>query len=219
MSKINIAQLEAEIMNAEGQWFVVNCQTGHEDKVQQDLIMKVENEKLADEVFDVKISKRTVETPTGNLKEKNKFPGYIFINMIMSERAWFIIRNTPGVTGFIGSSGRGAKPFPLSTEEVLNMLIPAEDLVDKKEVTVEETMTTEESNKVKGIAVAKKELKTAPFEQGDVVLVINGLHSNEEGKVVEMDYSNGVATISLEFFGRFVNTEIPFEDLQPVKEY
>ncbi|AGY41165.1 Transcription antitermination protein NusG [Mesoplasma florum W37] len=209
MNKEELLKLEAEILSSKGQWFVVNSQTGHEEKVLNDLKNKIKAEKMEDQVFDIKISKGTVLTKTGKQKEKNLFPGYLFINMIMSEESWFIVRNTPGVTGFIGSSGRGAKPFPLTVDEVIEMLIP------KTEVIVEETETVDVHNE----AVAKKPLFTAPFVVGDFVRVKEGINAGEEGEVSSMDFEKGVAVVLIEMFGRYTNLEISFENVEPVKEY
>ncbi|AVN63464.1 transcription termination/antitermination protein NusG [Mesoplasma florum] len=209
MNKEELLKLEAEILASKGQWFVVNSQTGHEEKVLNDLKNKIKAEKMEDQVFDIKISKGTVLTKTGKQKEKNLFPGYLFINMIMSEESWFVVRNTPGVTGFIGSSGRGAKPFPLTVDEVIEMLIP------KTEVIVEETEAIELPNET----VAKKPLFTAPFVVGDFVRVKEGINAGEEGEVSSMDFEKGVAVVLIEMFGRYTNLEISFENVEPVKEY
>ncbi|ATI73737.1 transcription termination/antitermination protein NusG [Mesoplasma florum] len=209
MNKEELLKLEAEILSSKGQWFVVNSQTGHEEKVLNDLKNKIKAEKMEDQVFDIKISKGTVLTKTGKQKEKNLFPGYLFINMIMSEESWFVVRNTPGVTGFIGSSGRGAKPFPLTVDEVIEMLIP------KTEVIVEETEAVDVHNE----AVAKKPLFTAPFVVGDFVRVKEGINAGEEGEVSSMDFEKGVAVVLIEMFGRYTNLEISFENVEPVKEY
>ncbi|AVN64150.1 MULTISPECIES: transcription termination/antitermination protein NusG [Mesoplasma] len=209
MNKEELLKLEAEILSSKGQWFVVNSQTGHEEKVLNDLKNKIKAEKMEDQVFDIKISKGTVLTKTGKQKEKNLFPGYLFINMIMSEESWFVVRNTPGVTGFIGSSGRGAKPFPLTVDEVIEMLIP------KTEVIIEETEAIDVPNE----AVAKKPLFTAPFVVGDFVRVKEGINAGEEGEVSSMDFEKGVAVVLIEMFGRYTNLEISFENVEPVKEY
>ncbi|AVN58704.1 transcription termination/antitermination protein NusG [Mesoplasma florum] len=209
MNKEELLKLEAEILSSKGQWFVVNSQTGHEEKVLNDLKNKIKAEKMEDQVFDIKISKGTVLTKTGKQKEKNLFPGYLFINMIMSEESWFVVRNTPGVTGFIASSGRGAKPFPLTVDEVIEMLIP------KTEVIVEETEAVDVHNE----AVAKKPLFTAPFVVGDFVRVKEGINAGEEGEVSSMDFEKGVAVVLIEMFGRYTNLEISFENVEPVKEY
>src|SRR5574344_1201500 len=106
-------------------WYVVNTYSGHEKKVKQKLEMRTASMGMEDYIFRVIVPEQTeVETKDGVTKEKVKklFPGYIIVEMIMTDEAWFIVRNTPGVTGFIGSSGKGAKPTPLQPYEVDKIL-------------------------------------------------------------------------------------------------
>lgn len=215
-----------ELLDKPGQWFVINCSTGHEEKVLTDLNQKIKTTNLEKDVFDMRISKGVLTTKTGKQVIKNRFPGYIFVNMNMSEQAWFVVRNTPGVTGFIGSSGKGAKPFPLTTNEVIKMLSTPDEIVHDQNLTdldeikgdiIEESQT--KNQKPKGVVVAKKVKHEANFELNDYVRIINGPYKNEEGKVIDIDYSKGVAIVSLEIFGRYTPAEVSFTNLEPVKEY
>ena len=109
----------------EKQWYVVNTYSGHESKVKEKLEQRTVSMGMTDNIFRVIIPETTeVEVKDGVKKEKVKkmFPGYVLVEMIMSDEAWYIVRNTPGVTGFIGSSGKGAKPFPLTKMEVDKIL-------------------------------------------------------------------------------------------------
>ena len=107
------------------QWYVVNTYSGHENKVKEKLEMRAESMDMQDYIFRVIIpEEKVVEVKDGVTKEKTKkmFPGYILVEMVMTDEAWYVVRNTPGVTGFIGSSGKGAKPTPLQPYEVDNIL-------------------------------------------------------------------------------------------------
>ena len=109
----------------EKQWYVVNTYSGHENKVKEKLEMRAQSMDMKDYIFRVIIpEQKEIEVKDGVTKEKVKkmFPGYVLIEMVMSDEAWFVVRNTPGVTGFIGSSGKGAKPTPLQPYEVDNIL-------------------------------------------------------------------------------------------------
>ncbi|AOG59990.1 transcription antitermination protein NusG [Spiroplasma helicoides] len=193
--------LEEELESFKGQWFVINCNSGHEDRVRADLLQKIETSSLEDRIFDIRISKSPVASKNNKTIDKNKYPGYLFINMIMTDETWFIIRNTPGVTGFIGSSGKGAKPFPLTVEEVSRIL--GQQSEDKKAGA-------------KGFTQPKKEkiLHTAEFKLKDVVVVKSGPFENTEGQVTEMDYEKGIAIVSVELFGRITPTEFEFTNLE-----
>ena len=112
-------------MENEKLWYVVNTYSGHELNVKEKLEMRAESMDMKDYIFRVIIpEQKEVEVKDGVTKEKVKkmFPGYVLIEMIMSDEAWYVVRNTPGVTGFIGSSGKGAKPTPLQPYEVDNIL-------------------------------------------------------------------------------------------------
>ena len=107
------------------QWYVVNTYSGHENKVKEKLEMRAESMDMQDYIYRVVIPEEKVtEVKNGVTKERVKkmFPGYILVEMVMSDEAWYVVRNTPGVTGFIGSSGKGAKPTPLQPYEVDNIL-------------------------------------------------------------------------------------------------
>ena len=107
-------------------WYVVNTYSGHETKVKEKLEMRSESMGFQDYIFRVIVPEETVRETMkdGSIKEKQKkmFPGYILVEMIMTDEAWYVVRNTPGVTGFIGSSGRGAKPTPLLPQEIDRIL-------------------------------------------------------------------------------------------------
>ena len=107
------------------EWYVVNTYAGHENKVKENLIRRVETMNLQDYLFQIVVAEeKEIEYKNGKEVEKvrNIFPGYLFVEMIMTDEAWYHVRNTPGVTGFIGSSGKGAKPFPLTPSEVDRIL-------------------------------------------------------------------------------------------------
>ena len=109
----------------EKQWYVVNTYSGHENKVKEKLEMRAESMDMQDFIYRVIIpEQKEIEIKDGVQKEKVKkmFPGYILVEMVMSDEAWYVVRNTPGVTGFIGSSGKGAKPTPLQPYEVDHIL-------------------------------------------------------------------------------------------------
>ena len=108
-------------------WYVITTYVGHEANVKEKLEAKIESMGMQDNIFRVIIPETVeiVEEKDGTKKEKRKkmFPGYVFVEMVMSDEAWYAVRNTPGVTGFIGSSGKGAKPTPLPPQEIDHVLV------------------------------------------------------------------------------------------------
>ena len=109
------------------------------------------------------------------------FPGYILVEMIMNDEAWFIVRNTPGVTGFIGSSGKGAKPFPLTPQEADKILTQ--------------------------MGMSRIEVDT-DLNLGDNVKVIGGPFAGMFGKIKNIDSSTGILEVSLDLFGQETNVEL-----------
>ena len=107
------------------EWYVVNTVSGYEYKVKEKLEMRINSMDLQENIFRVIVpEQKEIEIKNGVKKEKIKkmFPGYVLVEMVMSDEAWYIVRNTQGVTGFIGSSGKGAKPIPLMPQEVDKIL-------------------------------------------------------------------------------------------------
>ena len=104
-------------------WYVVNTYSTHERKVADNLKRRVESMGLDELIFRIVVAEQEVPVmkdglPTGKTRMKNLYPGYVFVEMIMTDYAWYVVRNTPGVTGFVGSSGKGTKPFPVPREQV-----------------------------------------------------------------------------------------------------
>ena len=112
-------------MELKKEWYVVNTYSGHENKVKEKLEMRASSMGMEDYIYRVVVpAQKEVVVKNGKEveKESKMFPGYILVEMVMTDEAWFIVRNTPGVTGFIGSSGRGAKPFPVPKEQIESVL-------------------------------------------------------------------------------------------------
>lgn len=112
-------------MTEKTKWYVVHTYSGHENKVKANIEKLVENRGMEDVIHEVVVpTEDVVEIKNGKKKVKQKkvFPGYVIVNMLMNDETWYVIRNTRGVTGFVGP---GSKPIPLSDEEVKNMGIEA----------------------------------------------------------------------------------------------
>ena len=125
--------------------------------------------------------------PTGKTKVKNLYPGYIFIEMIMTDEAWYVVRNTPGVTGFIGSSGKGAKPFPVSTAEIETVL---------KRVGLGENTSTSE------------------YKVGDTIKILNGPFAEQISVIEAVDEEKGLVTIKTIIFGREQELQVSVNDIE-----
>ena len=173
----------------EKEWYVVNTYSGHENKVKEKLEMRASTMGMEDYIFRVVVPEQTqVEVKDGVEKEKKSkmFPGYILVEMVMTDEAWFIVRNTPGVTGFIGSSGKGAKPFPLTPQEV---------------------------DKILGnMGMSRLDIGNE-VQVGDTVRVINGAFANMYGKVKNIDLATQKLEVALDLFGQETIVEVEFNEI------
>ena len=106
---------------AEANWYFVHTYSGYENKVKMNIEKTIENRELQDQILEVSVPMETVIENKGDTKkkvERKMFPGYVFVNMVMNDETWYVVRNTRGVTGFVGP---GSKPVPLTAQEMANM--------------------------------------------------------------------------------------------------
>ncbi|MBR3210326.1 MAG: transcription termination/antitermination protein NusG [Bacilli bacterium] len=172
------------------QWYVVNTYSGHESKVKEKLEMRTESMDMQDYIHRIIIpEEKVVEVKDGVTKEKVKkmFPGYILVEMVMTDEAWYIVRNTPGVTGFIGSSGKGAKPTPLQPYEV---------------------------DKILGnMGISRMDVDTE-LSEGTKVKIIAGPFQGMFGKVDSVDLPNGKVMLLVDLFGQETSVEVELSQIE-----
>jgi transcriptional antiterminator NusG len=128
------ARFVADEVTTERAWFVVHCYSGYENKVRHNLEQRIDTMGMKDRIFDVVIpTQEEIEVKDGKRRtvERHVFPGYVLVNMIMSEESWYVVRNTPGVTGFVGMD----TPTPLRPEEVAQILRRMEAEAPRVKVT------------------------------------------------------------------------------------
>ena len=172
------------------QWFVVNTYSGHENKVKEKLEMRAESMDMQDYIYRVVIpEEKVVEVKDGVTKEKIKkmFPGYILVEMVMTDEAWYVVRNTPGVTGFIGSSGKGAKPTPLQPYEVDNIL--------------------------NNMGISRFDVDNE-LEVGAKVKIIAGPFTGMYGVVDSLDVPNQKLLLNVDLFGQETSVEVEMSQIE-----
>ena len=181
------AETEGESPKAEADdgraWYVVHCYSGYENKVRHNLEQRIESMGMKDKIFDVIVpTEEEVEVKDGKRRtvERRIFPGYILVNMILSEDSWYVVRNTPGVTGFVGM---GDEPTPLRPEEVAQILKRMESETPRVKVT---------------------------FRPGERVRIVEGPFHDFRGTVEEIDMERGKVRVLISFFGRETPVELDF---------
>ena len=172
------------------QWYVVNTYSGHENKVKEKLEMRAESMDMQDYIYRVVIPEEKVtEVKNGVTKERVKkmFPGYILVEMVMSDEAWYVVRNTPGVTGFIGSSGKGAKPTPLQPYEVDNILV--------------------------NMGISRMNVETE-LKEGSKVKIVDGPFNGMYGKIDSVDLPNQKVMLLVDLFGQETSVEVELKQIE-----
>jgi transcriptional antiterminator NusG len=164
-------------------WYVIHCYSGYENKVRHNLEQRIETMGMKDKIFDVVIpTQEEIEVKDGKRRtvERHVFPGYVLVNMILTEESWYVVRNTPGVTGFVGM---GNNPTPLRPEEVQQILKRMEAEAPTIKVT---------------------------FKTGERVRIVDGPFNDFRGTVSEIDMERSKVRVMVNFFGRETPVELDF---------
>ncbi len=178
---------EAETLESENEdgraWYVVHCYSGYENKVRHNLEQRIESMGMKDKIFDVVVpTEEEIEVKEGKRRtiERRVFPGYILVNMTMTEESWYVVRNTPGVTGFVGM---GNSPTALRPEEVAQIIKRMEAEAPRIKVT---------------------------FKSGERVRIVDGPFNDFRGTVSEIDMERAKVRVMVNFFGRETPVELDF---------
>ena len=172
------------------EWYVVNTYAGQENRVKENLERRVKTMGLEDSLFQIVVAEeKEIEYKNGKPVEKthNLFSGYLLVQMIMTDEAWYVVRNTPGVTGFIGSSGKGAKPTPLQPYEV---------------------------DKILGnMGISRIDVDTE-LNEGAKVKIIAGPFNGMYGKVDSVDLPNQKVMLLVDLFGQETSVEVGINEIE-----
>jgi transcriptional antiterminator NusG len=172
-------------------WYAVHTYSGYEDAVARYLKQRVESLGMTDKIFNVIVPKeQKIKIKNGRRKviEEKIYPGYVLVDMIMSEDSWYVVRNTPRVMGFVGPDS--TKPTPLSKDEI-------EYLMSKMEKDKETKFTVD-------------------YSVGDLVKIIDGPFKDYEGKITEVDEEHGRIKVTVPVFGRETTVEIDSLQVQKI---
>jgi len=177
------ASAEPEESGDKAEWYVIHTYSGYENKVRQNLMHRVESMDVADRIFDVIVpTQEEIEIKSGQRQtvQRKVFPGYVLVKMIMDDDSWYVVRNTPGVTSFVGM---GNRPAPLTQEEVDSII----------------TGMHAEAPRVK-----------VSMAVGDTVRIMDGPFSDFRGTIDEINQEKGKVKVLVSFFGREVPVELDF---------
>lgn len=176
----------------EKNWYVIHTYSGYENKVKTNLEKRVESMGMQDKIFRVVVPEEEETDTKGGKKKvvkKKVFPGYVLVEMIMTDDSWYVVRNTPGVTGFVGSAGAGSKPTPLLEEEVSAIL------------------------KRMGVDLIELDFD---FELNEAVRIKEGPFANFVGTIQEIEIDKQKVTVLVDMFGRETPVELDFSQIEKI---
>jgi transcriptional antiterminator NusG len=192
-----VAELRAALRYAPGDWYVVHSYAGYENKVKTNLETRISSLDMEEYIYQVEVPTREeVEVKNGKrMQVQNKvFPGYILVRMELTPESYSCVRNTPGVTGFVGATDRADRPAPLSLDEVLKWLAPA---------------VPQEKGK-------KPEVKVLDFEVGDSVTVTDGAFASLPATISEINADQQKLKVLVSIFGRETPVELNFNQVSKI---
>ena len=179
----NLLFMKGNIMDSfDKGWFVLQTYSGYENKVKENLLQRAQTYNMLDNILRVEIPTQTVQVEKNGKRkevEENRFPGYVLVEMVMTDEAWFVVRNTPNVTGFVGSHGNRSKPTPLLEQEIRDILVSMGQTVQEFDIDV---------------------------EVGQTVRIIDGAFADYTGKITEID--NNKVKMIISMFGNDTIAEV-----------
>lgn len=177
-----------------GQWYVVHTQSGYEKKVTANLEARIQSMNMEDKIYEIVIPMEEVDEFKNGKKQtvqRKVFPGYLLVRCQMDDESWYCVRNTPGITGFVGQSRHGQKPTPLSRREVKTFLTP----------------------KTEGVDAAPRRKAKLDYEEGESVRVKEGPFADFTGEIAEINADHMKLKVLVNIFGRETLVEMDFSQV------
>nr|WP_206322248.1 transcription termination/antitermination protein NusG [Streptomyces sp. HNM0575] len=203
-----VAALRDELRLLPGEWYVIHTYAGYENRVKTNLEQRAVSLNVEDFIFQAEVpQEEVVQIKNGDRRtvRQNKLPGYVLVRMDLTNESWGVVRNTPGVTGFVGNA---YDPYPLTLDEIVKMLAPeAEEKAAKAAVA-------EEEGKPAGGPGRKVEVQVLDFEVGDSVTVTDGPFATLQATINEINADSKKVKGLVEIFGRETPVELSFDQIQ-----
>ncbi|KJF20525.1 transcription termination/antitermination protein NusG [Rhodococcus sp. ACPA4] len=205
-----VAELKAALRRAPGDWYVIHSYAGYENKVKTNLETRVQNLDVGDYIFQVEVpTEEVTEIKNGQRKQVNRkvLPGYILVRMELNDESWGAVRNTPGVTGFVGATSR---PSPLSLNDVVKFLLPQQE--QKKQQAAAAAVAAGEAP----VESFGKPLIEVDFEIGESVTVMDGPFATLPASISEVNGEQQKLKVLVSIFGRETPVELNFNQVAKI---
>lgn len=203
-----VEELRRELRMLPGEWYVIHTYAGYENRVKTNLEQRAVSLNVEDFIFQAEVpQEEVVQIKNGDRRtvKQNKLPGYVLVRMDLTNESWGVVRNTPGVTGFVGNA---YDPYPLTLDEIVKMLAP-----EAEEKAAKAAATDAEGKPVAG-AGRKVEVQVLDFEVGDSVTVTDGPFATLQATINEINADSKKVKGLVEIFGRETPVELSFDQIQ-----
>ncbi|RCG20755.1 transcription termination/antitermination protein NusG [Streptomyces diacarni] len=203
-----VAQLREELRFLPGDWYVIHTYAGYEKRVKANLEQRAVSLNVEDFIYQAEVpEEEIVQIKNGERKNvrQNKLPGYVLVRMDLTNESWGVVRNTPGVTGFVGNA---YDPYPLTLDEIVKMLAP------EAEEKAAKAAAADEEGKPAGTPGRKVEVQVLDFEVGDSVTVTDGPFATLQATINEINADSKKVKGLVEIFGRETPVELSFDQIQ-----
>ncbi|SED76451.1 transcriptional antiterminator NusG [Streptomyces sp. 3213] len=200
-----VVALREELRTLPGEWYVIHTYAGYENRVKTNLEQRAVSLNVEDYIFQAEVpQEEVVQIKNGDRKtiKQNKLPGYVLVRMDLTNESWGVVRNTPGVTGFVGNA---YDPYPLTLDEIVKMLAP-----EAEEKAAREAAEAEG----KPVPQRKVEVQVLDFEVGDSVTVTDGPFATLQATINEINADSKKVKGLVEIFGRETPVELSFDQIQ-----
>ncbi|KUN34263.1 transcription termination/antitermination protein NusG [Streptomyces longwoodensis] len=200
-----VQALRDELRSLPGEWYVIHTYAGYENRVKTNLEQRAVSLNVEDYIFQAEVpQEEVVQIKNGDRKtiKQNKLPGYVLVRMDLTNESWGVVRNTPGVTGFVGNA---YDPYPLTLDEIVKMLAP-----EAEEKAAREAAEAEG----KPAPQRKVEVQVLDFEVGDSVTVTDGPFATLQATINEINADSKKVKGLVEIFGRETPVELSFDQIQ-----
>ena len=200
-----VEALREELRSLPGEWYVIHTYAGYENRVKTNLEQRAVSLNVEDYIFQAEVpQEEVVQIKNGDRKtiKQNKLPGYVLVRMDLTNESWGVVRNTPGVTGFVGNA---YDPYPLTLDEIVKMLAP-----EAEEKAAREAAEAEG----KPAPQRKVEVQVLDFEVGDSVTVTDGPFATLQATINEINPDSKKVKGLVEIFGRETPVELSFDQIQ-----
>ncbi|MGJ4168536.1 transcription termination/antitermination protein NusG [Corynebacterium macclintockiae] len=215
--KARLRQFMRQLKKLPGDWYIIQCYSGYENKVKTNLEMRAQTLGVDEQIHEVVVPiEEVVELRDGKRKivKRKLLPGYVLVRMSLEDASWSVVRDTPGVTSFVGNEG---KPTPVKIREVAKFLLPPETAKPQETEDGEEVPATGVDVSSTGVATPPKpasEQVVVDYEEGESVTILSGPFASVSATISEIDTENNRLKAMVSIFGRETPVELEFDQVE-----